>query len=183
MYRFIFCSFQNIFIHWAIYSFLCAVLCVLCLMFHPHSCLHNRLTCRLTFSICSSTELNHDFWCVIPAALFVPTMIYYHTPCLMWGQSVEGVLPDLFWTQSKHNVLFSFFFSQFFCVFVFSQHSEDNVAGLTYISFYHTPPCPRPKCLHWTLHFQSSRSETPVSAYSYRLRFPALFHMLNLYTC
>lgn len=121
MYRFIFCSFQNIFIHWAIYSFLCPVVCVLCLMFHPHSCLHNRLTCRLTFSIRSSTELNHDFCCVIPAALFVATMIYYHTPCLMWGQSVEGVLPDLFWTQSKHNVLFSFFFlSVFLCVCFFT---------------------------------------------------------------
>lgn len=77
--------------------------------------------------------MNHDFWCVIPAALFVPTMIYYHTPCLMWGQSVEDVLPDLFWTQSKHNVFFSFFSLSFsVCLFFHSTLKTMWLALLTY---------------------------------------------------
>lgn len=41
---------------------------------------------------------------------------------------------------------------------VFVQHSEDNVAGPSYISTCHAPSCPRSKCLHRTLHIQKSRS-------------------------
>lgn len=126
-------------------------------------------------------------WTTIFGVSFQPHCLYQQwyiiTPLVWCEVSQWKVYYQTFFGHNPNTMCSFLFFSLSFSVFVFSQHSEDNVAGLTYISFYHTPSCPRPKCLHWTLHFQGSRSETPISAYSYRLRFSALFHMLNLYIC
>lgn len=152
----------------------------LCFMFNISSTV---LFADKPFSICSSTVLKktEPRFLVCHSSRTVCTNNDILSHPLSDVRSVSGrctTRPFLDTIQTQCD-LFIIFFLWLFCVFVFSQYSEDNVAGPTYISFYHTPSCPRPKCLHWTLHFQSSRSETPISTDSYHLRFPALSHMLN----